>query len=72
MQDLPAPEETRKRFTGAINAHRTFFHVQGAILIVLGTLAIGMPLISRFAVAILIGWLFFIGGIVRTVTLLVA
>lgn len=70
MQDLPTPEEIRKQFTEAINAHKKFFLFQGVILIILGLLAVAMPMIGTFAVELLVGWLFFIGGIVRTVALL--
>jgi len=39
--------------------------VQGIILVLLGTLAIALPVYSTLAVEIFIGWLFFIGGVVR-------
>lgn len=70
MPDLPTPEEIQKRFADAIAAHWKRFLFQGIALIVLGLLAVAMPMLGTFAVEALVGWLFFIGGIIRTVTLL--
>ncbi|HWM47391.1 MAG TPA: HdeD family acid-resistance protein [Xanthobacteraceae bacterium] len=44
------------------------FLIEGIILIVLGVLAIALPVIATFALTILFGWLFFIGGVVGLVT----
>jgi len=70
MPDLPTPDEIRMRFAEALAAHWKLFLVQGIILIILGLLAVAMPLAGTFAVELLVGWLFFIGGIVRTLALL--
>lgn len=70
MPDLPTPEDIQKRFADAIAAHWKLFLAQGVILILLGLLAVAMPLIGTFAVELLVGWLFFIGGTVRTLALL--
>jgi len=47
----------------ALSAHWRMLMFQGGALIVLGVLAIGMPLVATIAVDIFIGWLFLIGGI---------
>ncbi len=70
IQDQPKPEEINKRIAGAIAAHWKLFLFQGVTLAVLGLLAIAMPLVSTLAVEIFIGWLFFVGGILRTIVLL--
>jgi uncharacterized membrane protein HdeD (DUF308 family) len=47
----------------ALSAHWRMLMFQGGVLIVLGVLAIGMPIVATIAVDIFIGWLFLIGGI---------
>jgi uncharacterized membrane protein HdeD (DUF308 family) len=47
----------------ALSAHWRMLMFQGGALIVLGVLAIGMPIVATIAVDIFIGWLFLIGGI---------
>jgi uncharacterized membrane protein HdeD (DUF308 family) len=50
-----------------INKCRTTLIVEGIIFIILGILAIAMPQITTLSVAILIGCLFIVGGIVQLV-----
>ena len=45
--------------------HRTRFIVLGILLIVLGIVAIGFPLMTTIAAKIFLGWLFLIGGAVQ-------
>ena len=46
------------------------FLIQGLILCGLGVLAMAMPFLSTLAIDIFIGWLFMLGGIVRTLSLI--
>lgn len=48
----------------AIRRHWVLFLIQGLILILLGFLAIGEPMVATIAVALFAGWLFLISGIV--------
>jgi uncharacterized membrane protein HdeD (DUF308 family) len=48
--------------------HWVLFLVEGIVLILLGMLAIIVPQLATLAVTILIGWLFFISGVVGLVT----
>jgi uncharacterized membrane protein HdeD (DUF308 family) len=48
----------------AIHRHWVLFLLQGLILIVLGVLAIGEPMVATLAVTLFAGWLFLISGIV--------
>jgi uncharacterized membrane protein HdeD (DUF308 family) len=48
----------------AIHRHWVLFLIQGLILIVLGFLAIGEPMVATIAVTLFAGWLFLIGGVV--------
>ena len=52
----------------SIRAHWVLFLVEGIVLVVLGLLAIALPPIASLAVAILVGWLILISGIVGLVT----
>jgi uncharacterized membrane protein HdeD (DUF308 family) len=48
----------------AIRRHWVLFLIQGVIMIVLGVVAIGEPMVASFAVALFAGWLFLFSGIV--------
>jgi uncharacterized membrane protein HdeD (DUF308 family) len=51
-------------FASPIRAHWRMFLIEGIVLIVLGLAAIALPLVAGLAIAILVGWLILIGGIV--------
>jgi len=63
-------ETLRRRLATEIHAHWKVFLVQGIVMMALGLLAIALPEISTLAIDILIGWLFFVGGIFRALMLL--
>ena len=67
---LPELDDMRRRLAEAFHAHWKFFLAEGIVMLVLGLLAIAVPEIASLAFAILIGWLFFIGGIFRTMSVL--
>jgi uncharacterized membrane protein HdeD (DUF308 family) len=67
---LPQLDGIRRRLADAIHAHWKFFLAEGIVMLVLGLVAIAVPEIASLAIAILIGWLFFIGGIFRTLSVL--
>jgi uncharacterized membrane protein HdeD (DUF308 family) len=67
---LPGLDAIRRGLAEAIHGHWKFFLAEGIVMLVLGLLAIAVPEIASLAIAILIGWLFFIGGIFRTLSLL--
>lgn len=48
----------------AIRRHWVLFLIQGLIMIVLGVIAIGEPLVASVAVALFAGWLFLFSGVV--------
>jgi uncharacterized membrane protein HdeD (DUF308 family) len=48
--------------TESLHAHWVMFLIEGIVLIVLGLMAIAVPLLATLAVAILIGWLLLISG----------
>jgi uncharacterized membrane protein HdeD (DUF308 family) len=52
----------------SVREHWVLFLIEGIVLVVLGVLAILVPIVATIAVAILIGWLFFISGAVGFIT----
>ena len=60
------------RLQGAIarslHDHWVLFVVEGIVLLILGVLAIIVPVIATLAVAIFLGWLFLISGVVGLIT----
>jgi uncharacterized membrane protein HdeD (DUF308 family) len=69
-QALPDFDGIRRQLAAAIHAHRKLFLAEGIVMMVLGLLAIAVPEVASLAITIFIGWLFFVGGIFRTISVL--
>ena len=69
-QALSGLDDIRRRLAAAIYAHWKLFLAEGIVMMVLGLLAIALPNIATLATTILIGWLFFVGGIFRAISVL--
>jgi uncharacterized membrane protein HdeD (DUF308 family) len=67
---LPELGDLRRRLAAAIHDHWKLFLAEGIVMVILGLLAIAVPEVASLAIAIFIGWLFFVGGIFRTLSLL--
>ena len=67
-ETLPDVDDVRARLSSAIHAHWKLFLAEGIVMLVLGLLAIAVPEVASLAIAVLIGWLFFVGGIFRTIS----
>ena len=61
-------ESIRRQLASTIHAHWKLFLAQGIVMMVLGFLAIAVPNLATLAVEIFVGWLFFVGGIFRAVS----
>lgn len=61
-------DAARDAIARAIRGHWKFFLIEGVILVVLGVLAIAVPMVAGLAVTILFGWLILISGIVGLFT----
>jgi uncharacterized membrane protein HdeD (DUF308 family) len=72
MSTNPGESDLRQALSQTIHEHWLLFLVEGIILVVLGILAIVVPVVATIAVAILIGWLFLISGVVGLVTTFMA
>jgi uncharacterized membrane protein HdeD (DUF308 family) len=54
----------------SIKEHWSFYLIEGIVLILLGIAAVTVPVLASLTVAIFLGWLFLIGGIVGAFTTL--
>jgi uncharacterized membrane protein HdeD (DUF308 family) len=68
MTDMTDLETIRRQLALTIHAHWKLFLAQGIVMMVLGFLALALPNIATLAIEIFVGWLFFIGGIFRAVS----
>jgi uncharacterized membrane protein HdeD (DUF308 family) len=62
--------DMRRAMTNALGAHWRLFLFQGAVMVVLGIIAILAPVAATLAVDIFIGWLLLISGVVGLVALI--
>jgi uncharacterized membrane protein HdeD (DUF308 family) len=60
----PAGVKMNALAAGSLRAHWKFFMGEGVVLLILGLVAIILPQIASVAIAILIGWLLLMSGIV--------
>jgi uncharacterized membrane protein HdeD (DUF308 family) len=71
---MTSPSVNQEEFESAIRRslkdHWVLFAVQGVLLVILGGLAIGVPVLASVAVSVFIGWLLFFAGGMRAVSLL--
>lgn len=56
--------EAQAKMTSSLKEHWKFFLIEGIILLLLGALAIVVPEVATVAVAILMGWLLLVSGVV--------
>ncbi|HEX4184594.1 MAG TPA: HdeD family acid-resistance protein [Stellaceae bacterium] len=68
MSIQPDIEGIRRQMAAAIHAHWKLVLAQGIVMMVLGFLAVAEPNVATIAVGIFVGWLFFIGGIFRALS----
>ena len=64
--------QLQRALTQSVRDHWALFLVEGIVLVVLGMLAIVVPQIATLAVAIFLGWLFLISGVVGLITTFMA
>ena len=60
--------EIGRTVANAVREHSTFFIAEGIILVVLGALAIFLPLFATITITIILGWIFLASGIIGLVT----
>jgi len=65
----PGLSEMQRALKNALATHWRLFMFQGAIVIVLGVVAVAVPMSATVAVDSYLGWLFLIGGIVGLIAI---
>jgi uncharacterized membrane protein HdeD (DUF308 family) len=68
MSNTTDLESIRRQLASTIHSHWKLFLAQGIVMIVLGLLAVAVPNIATLAVEIFVGWLFFVAGIFRAMS----
>ena len=63
-------EELAVAMRRSLKEHWQMFLVQGILLIILGALAVAVPVVASVAVAAFVGWILFFAGIFRTISLI--
>src|ERR1700678_1209656 len=58
----------QRKVASSLHEHWVLFLVEGIVLVVLGAAAVVIPPIATLAIAIFLGWLFLISGVVGLVT----
>jgi uncharacterized membrane protein HdeD (DUF308 family) len=70
MPDLdPTLSDMQRAVTNAFAAHWKLFFVQGVVMVILGVLAILAPVAASIAVAIYVGWLLLISGVIGLIAI---
>lgn len=64
----PDFQGVQRAVAGALREHWKMFLIEGIVLLVLGVLAVFVPVIATLAVTILFGWLFLVSGVVGLVS----
>ena len=60
----------RSRALMTIHSHWKLFLLQGILMLLLGLLAMALPNVSTLEIEQLVGWLFILGGLIRTASLI--
>jgi len=61
-------ERLQRKVASSLHEHWVLFLVEGIVLVILGAAAVLIPPIATLAIAIFLGWLFLISGVVGLVT----
>jgi uncharacterized membrane protein HdeD (DUF308 family) len=67
MSNQTDVDALRRQLALTIQAHWKLFLAQGIVMMVLGFLAVAVPILATLAVEIFVGWLFFVAGLFRAV-----
>ena len=65
-------KQMQDAIAGAVRENWKTFLIEGIVLMVLGVLAIALPVVATLAVEIFLGWLFLVSGVVGLVTTFMA
>jgi uncharacterized membrane protein HdeD (DUF308 family) len=68
MSTQPQDANPLQAFTGSIREHWKLFLGEGVVLLGLGLLAVGLPMLATIGFTIVLGWLFLFSGLIGLVT----
>ena len=68
-QNTIDPTQIEQEVRRTLKEHWQLFVIQGIILVILGAIAIALPVFATIAVSALVGWILFIAGVSRAVSL---
>jgi uncharacterized membrane protein HdeD (DUF308 family) len=60
----PDFEKMQAALAASLRGHWKLFLIEGIVLVILGLAAVMLPLIATIAIAILVGWIFLLSGVV--------
>ena len=63
----PEIERIQAALANSLQAHWKLFLIEGIVLLILGLAAVMLPLIATLAIALVVGWVFLLGGVVGLV-----
>jgi uncharacterized membrane protein HdeD (DUF308 family) len=63
----PEFEKAQAALANSLLAHWKLFLTEGIVLVILGLAAVMLPLIATIAIAIVVGWIFLVSGVVGLV-----
>ena len=64
MNARPDFEKVQASIAGSLHSHWKLFLVEGIVLVILGLAAVMLPLIATIAVALVVGWIFLLSGVI--------
>jgi uncharacterized membrane protein HdeD (DUF308 family) len=68
LNDNPNMARVQSALAGSLQAHWKLFLAEGIILVLLGVGAVALPQIATIAIAVLVGWLLLISGVVGLIS----
>ncbi|MEW6452964.1 MAG: HdeD family acid-resistance protein [Pseudomonadota bacterium] len=68
MSTQPQDANPLEAFTSSLREHWKLFLAEGVLLLILGLLAVALPMLATIGFTIVLGWLFLISGIMGLIT----
>lgn len=68
MSTQPQNANPFEAFTSSLREHWKLFLAEGVVLLILGLLAVALPMLATIGFTIVLGWLFLISGVMGLVT----
>jgi uncharacterized membrane protein HdeD (DUF308 family) len=66
---IPDPTDMQRAIKDALGTHWKLFMFQAVVMIILGVLAVGAPVVATITIDYFVGWLFLISGVIGLIAL---